>query len=230
MSSDYISRLRSELLRAGATEPARVRPARTMRRMRPLAVAGAAALLVAALVFTVARPDRGDDRAVPPTATARISQPVAPGAGELAAKTVRERLAATGISPAFVSNNGDQLEVAVPPDKRAAATALMAPGPVRASTTGRPACSAPTAGRRPTTRRSPAARMPAAPARSPRPRHRSGRRVGRTRGRTGRGRRLVRARWSGGALELRAGGCPGRGRPHDAGPDRRARPHQAGSA
>jgi preprotein translocase subunit SecD len=128
MSSDYISRLRGELLRAGATEPSRVRPARTFRRLRPLALAGTAALLVTALVFTVARPDRGDDRAVPPTATARLSEPVAPGAGELATKTMRERLAAAGISPAFVSSEGDRLEVAVPPDARAAATALMAPG------------------------------------------------------------------------------------------------------
>ena len=128
MSSDYISRLRSELLRAGATEPARVRPARTVRRMRPLALAGAAALLVVALVFTVARPDRGDDRAVPPTLTARLSEQVAPGAGELATKTLRERLATAGVSPAFVSHNGDRLQVAVPPTARETATALMAPG------------------------------------------------------------------------------------------------------
>jgi preprotein translocase subunit SecD len=128
MSSDYISRLRSELLRAGATEPARVRPARTVRRMRPLALAGAAALLVAALVFTVARPDRGDDRAVPPTVTARLSEQVAPGAGELATKTLRERLATAGVSPAFVSHSGDRLQVAVPPDARETAIALMAPG------------------------------------------------------------------------------------------------------
>ena len=53
MSSDYISRLRAELLRAGAAEQAPRRRARAVRRLRPLAAAVAVALLVATVVLTL---------------------------------------------------------------------------------------------------------------------------------------------------------------------------------
>jgi len=53
MSSDYISRLHAELLRAGATEPAARRRARAVRGLRPPAAAAVVAALVAALVLTL---------------------------------------------------------------------------------------------------------------------------------------------------------------------------------
>ena len=53
MSSDYISRLRAELLRAGAAEQAPRRRARAVRRLRPVAAAAAVALVVATVVLTL---------------------------------------------------------------------------------------------------------------------------------------------------------------------------------
>src|SRR4029079_3962040 len=79
MSSDYISRLRGELLRAGAAQPARRRSARALRHLRPLAVAAAIAAIVAAVALTL--PD-GTEREVAAD-TVRLEYRVEPVAAAL---------------------------------------------------------------------------------------------------------------------------------------------------
>ena len=51
MTNDYISRLRAELLRAGAAEQARRRRSRAVARLGPLAAAAAVAVLVVTLML-----------------------------------------------------------------------------------------------------------------------------------------------------------------------------------
>jgi len=114
MNSDYITRLRSELLRAGATERARWRPARATRVLRPLAAAAAVALVVVAVVLAV--PDRfGDETAVErPTGTLKLSYRVEPVAAQQAAQVMRERLSAAGIPGAGVSVSSGGLTISAP--------------------------------------------------------------------------------------------------------------------
>ena len=59
MSSDYIPRLRRELLRAGATKPSRL--ARPARALRPLVAVAAIALVAVAVVLAF---PRGDERPI----------------------------------------------------------------------------------------------------------------------------------------------------------------------
>lgn len=136
MSSDYTSRLRAELLRAGARQEARRRPLprhalrtlRPLRPLRPVAAAAAVALVVIAVVLAMPG-SRNDDKPVETAATARLTLRVAPAFSDQSADIVRTRLAAAGISPAFVSaSSGGSLMIAVTPADRAAADALLAPG------------------------------------------------------------------------------------------------------
>ena len=68
MSTDYIDRLRHELLRAGASTRRERRSVRVKRALRPLpAVAAAAAFALIAVALVLAWPaNRGDERPVQP--------------------------------------------------------------------------------------------------------------------------------------------------------------------
>jgi preprotein translocase subunit SecD len=124
MSDDYISRLRGELLRAGATQPARRRTARTLRHLRPLAVAAAIAALVVAVAMTL--PDGPEREAA---GSARLEYRVAPaGAAEDAAACLRDRLARLGVEDATVTTTPGGLTVTAPSSARADVIALTAPG------------------------------------------------------------------------------------------------------
>jgi preprotein translocase subunit SecD len=120
--SDYIPRLRSELLRAATSPQPRWR--RAPRRLRPLAVAVAVALVAAAIVLAV--PGERSDEV--PAGTAQLSHRVQPVAAEPAAQIVRDRLAAAGIGPAEVSLSAQGITVAVPEAAKADAAALLQPG------------------------------------------------------------------------------------------------------
>ena len=123
MNSDYIPRLRAELLRAGASaQPTRA--ARTARMLRPVAVAAAVALLAVAAVLTL--PGGGDDEAPVVRDQAVLTYRVAPAEAEEAARIMRERLA--DITEARVTTAGGTLSITVPPDARATADALTQPG------------------------------------------------------------------------------------------------------
>jgi preprotein translocase subunit SecD len=142
MSSDYIQRLRGELLRAAAAQEARPRrpwergdaraagrrrrPARTVRRLRPLAGLVAVALIIAAVVFTLPR-DRADDTAVPPATIGQLDYRTTPAAADATAKLLRERLDAANVT-ATVSTAGGRVTVAAPQAAKADVTALMTPG------------------------------------------------------------------------------------------------------
>jgi hypothetical protein len=105
--SDYIERLRGELLRVEATRP-RPRP-----RVRPvLALTAVAAIVATALVFMPGPADRE----VPAGATYRVE-----GDAQATANVLRERMAAAGI-PGSVEVSADTLTI---PD---AARALAVPG------------------------------------------------------------------------------------------------------
>jgi preprotein translocase subunit SecD len=133
MSSDYIARLRHELLRAGADVQSRRRPVRATRALRPLATA-AAVLAVAAVGLVVAlQADLGDERpAEPADGAAMLDYRVEPpGAAEQTGQAMRERLAAAGVSGAEVSVSSDgALTIAAPAADRAAVTPLTQPGHV----------------------------------------------------------------------------------------------------
>jgi preprotein translocase subunit SecD len=131
MSSDYIARLRHELLRAGADAQTRRRPVRATRALRPLATA-AAVLAVIALVLVVAlNADLGDERPAEPAGDAAMLdyRVEPPGAAEQTGQVMRVRLAAAGVSGAEVSVSSDgALTIAAPGADRAAVTPLTQPG------------------------------------------------------------------------------------------------------
>jgi preprotein translocase subunit SecD len=127
MSSDYIPRLRQELLRAGAHEQSRWRWA--ARGLRPLAAAAAVALV--ALAVVLAFPDgRGNERAVDqPSDTVHLSYRGAGATTEQTARVVRDRLSAAGVDDArvSVSPTGD-LAIVAPAGARADVAALVRSG------------------------------------------------------------------------------------------------------
>ena len=97
MSSDYIPRLRSELLRAGASRHARWRPARVARGLRPLAAAAtvAASVALVAVALVLAWPQsQGDERPATDAVTLsyRVEPPSAGGLG-------RHSDPVTGVAP-----------------------------------------------------------------------------------------------------------------------------------
>jgi preprotein translocase subunit SecD len=123
MSSDYIPRLRSELLRAGATRQARLRPVRVLRPLVPVA---AVALIVAALV--VAWPaGREDDSAAPQTPTTKLAYRTDPGRADEVAQILRTRLAEAGVD-ARVAGSGGSLTITAPEDAQADVAALTQRG------------------------------------------------------------------------------------------------------
>ena len=138
MSSDYIDRLRHELLRAGASSRRERRSARVKRALRPLpavAAAAAVALVAVALVLALARESqrRAPGRSRPATAsrcTFRV-EPSGAAAAERTAQVMRERLAAAGVDDARVSvSSPGGLTVTAPAADREAVTALAQRGQV----------------------------------------------------------------------------------------------------
>ena len=129
MSSDYIDRLRHELLRAGAsTQPLRPRPARLRRALPTLVTAGAVAVVAAALMLTW--PAVGPDEQ-PAEPGADVTYRVEPaGAAGPTRQLLLERLDAAGVADASVTVAGDRLTVTAPPAASEAVAALAAPGRV----------------------------------------------------------------------------------------------------
>ncbi len=133
MSSDYIPRLREELLRAGAAERRRIRPARAARALRPPAVAAAVALLALAVVALTSSTGDRDEAVIERTdrdirRTYRVV-PADPEAAQRTARVVRARLAAAGIPGAAVSvTPGASLTITAPASARADVAALVEPG------------------------------------------------------------------------------------------------------
>jgi preprotein translocase subunit SecD len=130
MSSDYIPRLRRELLRAGASHEARRRPARIARGLRPLAAAAVVALLAVAVVLALSGGLRDETSAGPAAGTVHLTYGVEPpGAAEQTAEILRERLGAAGIEGAGVSAaSSGSLTISAPARARANVTALTAEG------------------------------------------------------------------------------------------------------
>ena len=126
MNSDYIPRLRSELLRAGATKQTRRRAARVARGLRPVAVAAAVTVLAVAGVLALSD-GRGDETPVGSGDTLRLTyrtEPSGTATTEQAARVMRARLAAAGITDARVSAAATGLSITVPATARADVAAL----------------------------------------------------------------------------------------------------------
>jgi preprotein translocase subunit SecD len=125
MSSDYIPRLRSELLRAGAQQPSRPLPKPTLRRLRPLAVAAVIVALIATVVLTV---PGGSDPEVAADAV-QFRYRVEPAAETQAtALNLRERLSRLGVRGASVSTTATGVTITAPAAARADIAALTQPG------------------------------------------------------------------------------------------------------
>jgi len=133
MSSDYIPRLRRELLRAGSAKQARWGWTRAARGLRPVVAAAAVALVAVALV--VALPGGGSDETGvrPATDVLRLSYHVEPpgnAAAEQTAVVMRERLGTAGID-ADVSVSPDAgLTISAPAASRADVATLAQRGRV----------------------------------------------------------------------------------------------------
>jgi hypothetical protein len=115
MSSDYIPKLRRELVAAAARERRPLLP-----RVRPLALA-AVALAAIAVTLVVARPEV---RTGPAGDQVRVQLT----GGAPAADVMRERLARAGVQNVGVSVAGDAVTLSVPPELRATVAALAVPG------------------------------------------------------------------------------------------------------
>ncbi len=126
MSSDYIPRLRRELLRAGATKPSRLRWPQPARALQPLAGVAAVALVVVAVVLALPRGDESPDHATAGKAT--LSSRINPSDAASAERVVRDRLEAAGVRGAAVSVSGGSLAITAPPSARADVTALAQSG------------------------------------------------------------------------------------------------------
>jgi preprotein translocase subunit SecD len=127
MSSDFIPRLRAELLRAGAAEHAPRRRARAVRRLRPLVAAAAVALLVATVVVSLPGERRDEIPAQGSSDAATLTYRVQTGDATQAARILRERLDAAGITAAITAGDST-LTITAPEAARADVTALTAPG------------------------------------------------------------------------------------------------------
>jgi preprotein translocase subunit SecD len=118
MSSDYIPRLRAELVRAAERRHSPLR--RAIPPLRPLVAVAAVALVVLAVVVAVDRGGSGSDE---------LEYVVGAGTAEQAAEVMRERLDVAGVRGATVSVGSDgRLAIDAPPESRAAVAALTRPG------------------------------------------------------------------------------------------------------
>ncbi|MDA0160671.1 hypothetical protein OM076_10380 [Solirubrobacter ginsenosidimutans] len=100
MNSDYVSRLRAELLRAGAAAPA---PRRRARVSRPLAGAVGVALLVAVVVLLLPGSRRDE---VPAQNAGTLTYRVVGGDAGKAAEILRLRVKAAGVGGEVASGGG----------------------------------------------------------------------------------------------------------------------------
>lgn len=123
MSSDYLLRLRAELLRAGAATQAPRRRTQVARKLRPLAAAVTVAALVATVVLTLPGERRGRTAGETITLTYRVHN----GKPAQAAQILRQRLHAAGVG-AYVKTTDSTLAVVAPATARADVEALTAPG------------------------------------------------------------------------------------------------------
>jgi preprotein translocase subunit SecD len=123
VSNDYVSRLRAELLRAGAAGHA-PRRAGAARRLRPLVAAVAVLLLIVAGAVVVRG---GDRRGSPGQDAATVTYRVPAGDATQAAQILRERLGALGVTADVRAGDGT-LTITAPPEAQADVTALTAPG------------------------------------------------------------------------------------------------------
>lgn len=131
MSSDYIPRLRRELLRAGAQQPARWRPARVARGVRPI-VAGAfvalLALALATVVLSGSRPGPAEHTSGATHLTYRV-EPATSGSSQRTAEVLRARLSAAGIDDAQVSSpSAASLTITGPAGTQDRVAQLVRPG------------------------------------------------------------------------------------------------------
>ena len=126
MSSDYIPRLRRELLRAGATKPSRLRRPHPARALQPLAGVAAVALVAVAVALALPRGDESPDRATAGKAT--LSYRIDPSDAASAERVMRDRLEAAGVRGAAVSVSGGSLTITAPHSARADVTALAQSG------------------------------------------------------------------------------------------------------
>ena len=127
MSSDYLSRLRAELLRAGAAEQARHRRARAVARLAPLAAAAAVAVLVVALVLAWPGERRDELPAQLPRDTVTLAYRLQTGDVNAAAQIMRARLNAAGIA-AEVNVRDRTVTITAPHAARSAVTTLTETG------------------------------------------------------------------------------------------------------
>lgn len=127
MSSDYLSRLRAELLRAGGVEQARHRRDRAVARLGPLAVAAAVALLVVTVVLAFPGERRDEVPAHQSRDAVTLTYRLQTGEMAAAAQIMRARLDAAGIS-AEVSVRDRTLSITAPRTARSAVTTLTAAG------------------------------------------------------------------------------------------------------
>ena len=128
--SEYIPRLREELVGAAARERAGMRHGRRIRPARVALVVAAAAIAAAIVLAATAIDLPNDERPVaPPPVESGLSYRVdPPHAAGAAAAVLRDRIAAAGISGADVAAAGDAITVRVGPADRARVAALAAPG------------------------------------------------------------------------------------------------------
>jgi preprotein translocase subunit SecD len=126
MSSDYIPRLREELLRAGAArQTSRWRPVRVP--IRPLVPVAAVCLIVAALV--VAWPTgRENETATPQTPTTKLTYRTDPARAYEVAAILRTRLAHAGVDARVAVSGGGHLTITAPEGARADVAALTQRG------------------------------------------------------------------------------------------------------
>ena len=148
--TDYIPRLREELVAAAAREQAgqRHRPRLRPRRLVPVLATAAVVAAVVAAVLVVELP-RDETSVAPAPAVAAHTYRVTPvtgtdaaAAAREAAGVLRERLAAAGIHGATVTVDGDRIRVVAGSASPGEIAALTVPGSW-GSSTGRRACSAP---------------------------------------------------------------------------------------
>ena len=136
MSSDYIPRLRQELLRAGAAAPARRRRPRLARSLVPLATGAVAIAAVALALMLVWPTSERDETAVAPgvdgpALTYRLD-PAGTEVAEQTAQVMRARLDAMDIDDVEVSvaSGGAALHFTAPADVRGDVAALTQRGRV----------------------------------------------------------------------------------------------------
>ncbi|MDA0170509.1 hypothetical protein OJ998_15525 [Solirubrobacter taibaiensis] len=127
MSDDYLSRLRAELLRAGAAQAPRRRRPLPAIRLGPVVAVAAVALLVAAIVLTVPGERRDDLPSQVSGGSVRLTYRVQSGDPTAAAQIMRARLKHAGVAAELTV--GDRtLAITAPRAVSQAVNTLTVPG------------------------------------------------------------------------------------------------------